>query len=81
MSRSSGYQLTKMVIIFFPNRMLGMCSNVYTVRGWWSGVRGIFEIKENLEVCFCYHARPELIQYVAEVKNTCTRALCRVLEG
>lgn len=27
------------------------------------GVRGIFEIKDNLEVCFCNHARPELIRY------------------
>ena len=27
------------------------------------GVRGIFEIKDNLEVCFCYRARPELIRY------------------
>ena len=34
---------------------------MYTQCG--GGVRGIFEIKENLEVCFCYLARPELIQY------------------
>lgn len=27
------------------------------------GVRGIFEIKDNLEVCFCYRARPKLIRY------------------